>query len=167
MNDVTAEHCPEPRERARRGKRRRSLLDLVEHFWVRVDTTGDCWLWTGEANNMGYGIYCIWEGEERQRLLAHRFSALMAGMPVHSPKDVVMHACDTPKCVRPDHLSVGTQGDNMRDARAKNRTDLSGLFSHINHSCGGCGHDFMGPPNQRYCTQECFLVARQRRKDTA
>jgi hypothetical protein len=134
--------------------RRRTLLELISHFWLRVDLTGDCWLWTGEVNNKGYGVYCIWEGAGRERLLAHRFSALMAGMPVHSPRDVVMHTCDTPRCVRPAHLSVGTQLDNMRDARAKGRINVEGLFASIPQRCKGCDAPFMAKPGQYYCSKE-------------
>lgn len=131
---------------------RRTLLQLVEHFWARVDMSGECWIWTGELNNQGYGFYMIYEGDKREKILAHRFSALMAGMSVRSPEDAVMHACDTPACVRPSHLSVGTQQDNLRDAMAKERMDLSGLFAPIVHSCKDCGTEFLGAPNERYCS---------------
>lgn len=131
--------------------RRRSLLDLVEHFWLRVDRDGDCWLWTGEVNNMGYGFYMVYEGDSREKLLAHRFSALLAGMPVRSRADVVMHKCDTPRCVRPEHLSVGTQLDNMRDAQRKGRTNLIGLSARMAKCCRDCGESFMARPGQYYC----------------
>lgn len=133
--------------------RKRTLLELVEHFWRRVDKTSDCWLWTGEVNNKGYGVYMLYEGDGREKLLAHRFSALMAGMSVHTPSDVVMHSCDTPNCVRPQHLSVGTQRDNMRDANAKNRADLTGLFAPTQIVCKTCGVQFQGLPRERYCPE--------------
>lgn len=135
--------------------RRRSLIDLIEHFWKRVDTTGDCWLWTGEVNNKGYGVYMVYEGDGREKLLAHRFSALMSGLPIDGPDSVVMHACDTPRCVRPLHLSIGTQTDNIRDAKAKERLDLSGLTADTSISCTACGTEFVGPPNARYCSDHC------------
>lgn len=131
--------------------RRRTFIEYIESFWGRVDTTGDCWLWTGEVNNMGYGVFMIWEGNQREKLLAHRFSALMAGLPVHSPKDVILHKCDTPRCVRADHFQVGTQADNIRDALGKNRMNLAGLTAPVNQMCRGCGDDFSGKPNCRYC----------------
>lgn len=142
--------------------RRRTLLELVEHFWLRVDTSGDCWLWTGALNNKGYGFYRIYTGEECEKILAHRFSALMAGMPVRSPRDVVMHRCDTPRCVKPDHLSVGTQSDNMRDAKAKNRMNLTGLTAPTPHQCNECGTDFLGQPQERYCTDHKLVNGRVR-----
>lgn len=140
--------------------RRRALLELVEHFWLKVDTTGECWLWTGPVNNHGYGVYMIYEGDGREKILAHRFSALMSGMPVRSPKDVVMHNCDTPPCVRPLHLSVGTQRDNMRDAIVKGRFDPSGLTGPVSRDCRDCGSEFIGVPSSRYCSV-CRAVKRQ------
>lgn len=131
--------------------RRRSFIELIEHFWIRVDTTGECWLWTGEVNNKGYGVYMIYEGDSRDKLLAHRFAALMAGLPVKSRADVVMHSCDTPACVRPSHLSVGTQADNVRDAKAKNRMNLVGLTAPTRRTCRDCGSEFLGSPQRRYC----------------
>lgn len=133
--------------------RRRSLLQLVEHFWLRVKSNGDCWLWTGEVNNHGYGVYKIYEENSREKMLAHRFSALLAGMPVRSPADVVMHKCDTPRCVRPEHLSVGTQVDNMRDAQNKGRTNLTGLSARRAKACKECGQPFMARPSQYYCEE--------------
>lgn len=131
--------------------RRRSLIELIEQFWTRVDTSGECWLWNGEVNNKGYGIYSIYEGDGREKILAHRFSALMSGMQVHSPRDVVMHSCDTPPCVRPSHLSVGTQRANLHDALAKNRMNLAGLVEPTPRICQDCGVEFLGAGNTRYC----------------
>lgn len=131
--------------------RRRQFIEYIESFWGRVDRTDTCWLWTGELNSMGYGFFKIYEGHAREKILAHRFSAIMAGMPVKGPRDVVMHTCDTPRCVRPEHLSVGTQTDNMRDARNKDRIDLAGLYALTRISCAECGAMFDGTPNRRYC----------------
>jgi hypothetical protein len=51
---------------------------------------------------------------------AHRFSWEMHFGPI--PKGLrVLHSCDTPLCIRPDHLFLGTQLDNMRDCAKKNR----------------------------------------------
>jgi len=133
--------------------RRRTFLALIEHFWQRVDQSGECWLWTGEVNNKGYGVYNLYHRESREKALAHRLSALMAGMPVRTPKDAVLHKCDTPRCVRPDHLSVGTQLDNIRDAKAKGRMDLTGLSAPTEKVCRECGADFVGRPNERYCDE--------------
>lgn len=84
----------------------------VAMFWLRVDKTGECWLWTGVLNDRGYGVF----GGDR----AHRISWRLANGPI--PVDLcVLHRCDTPACIRPDHLFLGTKGDNNRDRSAKGR----------------------------------------------
>jgi len=86
-----------------------------ERFWAKVDKTGDCWLWTGITNNKGYGMI----GVERKHVLAHRFSlSLILGK---MPDKQVLHKCDNPRCVNPDHLWEGTIQDNCRDKIAKGR----------------------------------------------
>lgn len=98
----------------------------VSRFWAKVDRSGECWAWTGETNNQGYGRFVFWHEGERKRVFAHRMSLVLAGVDL-ADSEVVMHSCDTPPCVNPAHLSIGTQTDNMRDALAKGRLDLSGL----------------------------------------
>lgn len=84
-------------------------------FWGRVNKTDGCWLWTGWALNSGYG-----EHGRARRMLAHRYSYALANGPI--PKgQLVLHKCDTPLCVRPDHLFLGTDADNMRDRWTKGR----------------------------------------------
>lgn len=144
------------------GRRRRTFIEYIDSFWARVDKSDDCWLWTGELNNHGYGVFCLWEGDTRERLYAHRFSALMAGMPLRTRHDVVMHHCDTPACVRPSHLSVGTQLENMRDALRKGRLNTDGLYAPVVKSCKNCGTEFSGTPPQRYCSSACQTEVRRR-----
>lgn len=79
-------------------------------------TDGGCWVWGGPKDGCGYGLlHC-----GAKRLSAHRFS-LMLKTGDAGEGMVAMHSCDTPACVNPDHLSWGTQGDNMRDMVAKGR----------------------------------------------
>ena len=90
-------------------------------FWRFVEKTEGCWLWTGAKTGGGYG-YIRRSGKEK--MSAHRASWEMHNGPV--PEGLwVLHRCDTPACVRPDHLFVGTRADNMRDAHEKGRIDLS------------------------------------------
>lgn len=85
-----------------------------DRFWDKVEKTESCWLWKGTQNNYGYGQF--WDGEKR--VSAHRYSyELMAGVI----KDCVLHKCDVPLCVRPDHLFDGTRHDNMKDMIQKGR----------------------------------------------
>ena len=90
--------------------------DATERFWAKVDRSGDCWLWTGGTNVWGYGVHKV----DGRSVAAHRFSWTLEKGPVPQGL-VVCHTCDTPACVRPDHLFVGTQRDNIADMWAKGR----------------------------------------------
>lgn len=86
------------------------------NFWSHVDKSGDCWLWTGARLPNGYGKF----GMAGHTYTAHRASWLLTHGEL--PKDrCVLHRCDVPDCVRPDHLFLGTLADNMADALSKNR----------------------------------------------
>lgn len=89
--------------------------EQVEKFWSSVDKSGECWLWTKGRISSGYGEFCT----NRGTYYAHRVSyALAKGDP---GKLFVMHSCDNPPCVNPDHLSIGTCRDNSFDAWDKGR----------------------------------------------
>jgi len=76
-----------------------------------------CWEWTGTRNGYGYGIFLL-PGEVPIR--AHRYFYEQSNGPIPDGL-VVMHTCDNPPCVNPDHLRVGTKGDNNRDRFQKKR----------------------------------------------
>lgn len=85
-------------------------------FWQRVDTTGECWEWTGPRNYAGYGVLHV-GGKDR---LAHREAWKRTHGKLHT-KVCVLHHCDNPPCVRPDHLFLGSRADNIADMTAKGR----------------------------------------------
>lgn len=97
-------------------KFREVSLIAPEAFWSRVDKSGDCWLWTKFVNSNGYGRLTY----RRKQYSAHRIAFLLAVGDI-PPGLNVLHRCDNPPCVRPDHLFLGTQADNMRDMAQKNR----------------------------------------------
>ena len=89
---------------------------LEARFWPRVDRGDGCWLWTGAASHDGYGVIRAFGRQQR----AHRVSWQLAHGEIQAEMEV-LHRCDVPKCVRPDHLFLGTHADNMADMTAKGR----------------------------------------------
>jgi hypothetical protein len=83
---------------------------------------GGCWEWTGSTNNKGYA----WVHFKGKTSLAHRLMYESRNGPIEGGL-FCCHHCDNPKCVNPDHLFLGTNGDNMRDCAAKGRTRPSGV----------------------------------------
>ena len=78
----------------------------------------DCFEWHMTRNNKGYGVMT----RGGKKFLAHRVSAEMCIGPIDGK--VVMHTCDNPACVNPNHLVIGTQKDNMQDALKKGRMKI-------------------------------------------
>jgi hypothetical protein len=81
------------------------------------DLKSGCWLWSGKVNDRGYGrlhiagkdIYAhraAWEQSRRQRIPEGK---------------IICHHCDTPLCINPDHLYLGTHADNHRDMDERGR----------------------------------------------
>lgn len=94
---------------------------LWERFAAKVSpepNTG-CHLWTGALNNQGYGV--INTGIAGRTMYAHRLSAGQKRGRALERHEVAMHKCDTPCCVNPDHIVVGTLKDNAQDMVSKGR----------------------------------------------
>lgn len=80
-----------------------------------------CWLWEGSMMNTGYGI--LRTKQPRAQHLAHRVSYAAFVKNIRHD-EFILHHCDNPLCVNPDHLFAGTHDDNMRDMVAKGRSCL-------------------------------------------
>src|SRR3990167_1230566 len=93
---------------------------LAERFWAKTDcsSTDGCWNWNGSRMNSGKSYGQVWHN--RKLTPAHRVSWELANGPV--PADFqVLHHCDNMACVRPSHLFLGHQTENMLDIVAKGR----------------------------------------------
>lgn len=86
-------------------------------FWSKVERSqsDDCWEWQGGSITSGYGVHYA-NGE---RFYAHRLAWQLAYNS--EPDEVVMHLCDNPSCVNPEHLASATQSDNIQDCAQKGR----------------------------------------------
>jgi hypothetical protein len=92
----------------------------LQRFWSRVNKTGDCWLWMAGAAQ-GYGeFYWLERGKHNRFYRAHRFSYELHFGPI-PPGLFVLHNCDNRACVRPEHLRLGTNQDNMNDKVVRRR----------------------------------------------
>ena len=100
---------------------RRPIKDRIRER-VAIDERG-CWLWLGQLFKDGYGQIAIGRDSPKR---AHRISYAEFCGPI--PAGMwVLHKCDTPACVNPEHLFLGTAKDNTQDMLAKGRRgDLSG-----------------------------------------
>ena len=89
----------------------------LSRFWSRVEKRQNgCWIYKGATDKWGYTHVGV-NGKRKQ---AHRWiyekvkGAIPAGM-------LLMHSCDVPACVNPDHLTPGTDATNHADSKAKGR----------------------------------------------
>lgn len=95
----------------------RKRLAFAEAFWLRVDRSGDgCWPWLGAVVTGGYGRVKFGGRTHLTHRIAYilEFGSIPAGL-------FVCHKCDVRKCVRPDHLFLGTHDQNMTDMVGKGR----------------------------------------------
>ena len=93
---------------------------LRERFWAGVQKSDGCWTWTRSRFPQGYGQIKTPKGGRG----AHRVSWMLHFGDI--PDGLyVCHHCDNPRCVRPDHLFLGTARDNSLDMHAKGRAKFS------------------------------------------
>lgn len=80
-------------------------------FWEKINKTETCWLWTASTRGSGYGCF---------RFNGRTESANRVSWIIHNGEIpdglLVLHKCDVPSCVNPDHLYLGDFSQNMKDA---------------------------------------------------
>lgn len=94
----------------------------IERIVSKLDTSGECWLWTGSTSQQGYAILTV-AIPERKMVYVHRLMYEMAYGDIPEGHEVA-HLCDTPRCVRPTHLLPMTHAENMADMATKGRHRL-------------------------------------------
>jgi len=103
--------------------KQRTVVPIETRFWMSVNKTPSCWLWTaGRSGGWGQNRYgSIGKGRRGQgSILAHRLSWILHFGEI--PEGLsVLHKCDNTLCVNPEHLFLGTPKDNMQDMVKKGR----------------------------------------------
>lgn len=110
-------NCLRIKGQKERARIRHSKLDELLMDCAAFEPNTGCWLWTRSTlQSGGYGVISLNKKPHRVHVLSYRLFVGEIG-----PGMFVCHKCDTPPCFNPDHLFLGTQADNMRDASKKKR----------------------------------------------
>ena len=104
----------------------------MKRFWDKVRKTQGCWEWCASKSSGGYGTFRI----ARKSVAAHRMAwhLINGDIPIGL---CVLHKCDNKACVKPSHLFLGTQQDNIEDMVKKGRS----------RRCGNATVDIRGEQN--------------------
>ena len=92
---------------------------LADRFWSKVAKGDGCWEWQGGRTPTGYGVF----GMGNTVRGAHRVAWELIYGPIPTDR-WILHHCDNPPCVNPQHLFLGDRSTNVRDMHAKGRRSL-------------------------------------------
>lgn len=93
----------------------------LHNFESRIERTGGCWIWTGLRNFKGYGQIRLSHRRGCSRIYRSHRLAYFLYIGTFDERLLVLHECDTPACVNPEHLKIGTPKDNMIDKVSRGR----------------------------------------------
>lgn len=104
---------------------------IAHRFWSKVNTSGPvpshqphlgaCWLWMlSKLDGFGHGQFTYRVERKQFHVYAHRYAWTLTFGEIPAGLQIC-HRCDNPLCVRPEHLFLCTQKDNITDARRKGR----------------------------------------------
>lgn len=101
---------------------RRLTRTMKERFFEKVRKSENCWIWTAALDHKGYGQFSGFDSVAMKHTMmrAHRVSWVFHNGEIKNGL-FVLHKCDVPSCVNPDHLFLGTNQDNIDDAVRKQR----------------------------------------------
>lgn len=89
-------------------------------FLAKVNQTETCWIWEGCKNKNGYGLTQTNYAKKLKTQYCHRVSYFLFKGEFDKQLDV-LHNCDNPSCVNPEHLHLGTQTDNNKERDNRGR----------------------------------------------
>ena len=123
---------------------------MEERFWKKVNKDGPikshcqhlgpCWILMASKRNKGYGAFCYIRDGVIVHGRSHRYIWEMSYGPI--PVGLcVLHACDTPACVNPLHLWLGTKADNNADMIRKGRNVKGNTYSEGHYKRGITHHN--------------------------
>jgi hypothetical protein len=94
--------------------------EITKRFWSKVEKSEECWLWKRHCDKDGYGTFSVGRRFNNTTVNAPRMAWTLTNGEI--PKGMcVLHKCDNPPCVRPDHLFLGNHLENARDKVLKGR----------------------------------------------
>lgn|SRR3990167_1209066 len=120
----TIPNCYQQRRKCCSVSCRHKWFSIEKRFWRNVKKTSSCWMWTSSTNDKGYGQTTITRKHKvHQNVSAHRMAYELTYGSIPG-NQYVLHQCDNPPCVKPDHLYLGTAQDNINDCVRKNRNSF-------------------------------------------